>query len=322
MLSFNYNPKVSKLERLDFLDELAGLLILSVILGHAIGFAGLTVCNRFNPIIFFMFWFYFKSGMFYRPKEREKIAIGGAKKLLLTFVVYSFIGYVVDCLGKYISGDREWEHYILVPIKDLLLRGSISGNLPLWFLFSLYCVQVIFNELYIRQFRPIYIFYGGLLLASLAYNLGLKYPYYLSTVSLGLAAYSFGYTFREWQYTKKCLFISSALYLVIFILYPSFIDFRDNSLNDGGNYMLAVVFSLSGCIVFNNIFRKLPNCIFLQFIGKNAMEYYVIHWIILNICYVLCSKFLHWQGISSYCLMVFLSVLIPTMFIKIKSKTK
>lgn len=307
------------MERQNFVDGLAGLLILSVILGHA---AGVTDYNRLNPIIFFMFWFYFKSGMFYRPKEREKIIIGGAKKLLLTFVVYSFIGYVVDCLGKYISGDREWEHYILVPIKDLLLRGSIRGNLPLWFLFSLYCVQIIYNELYIRQIRPIFIFCGGLCLASLAYYFGLKYPYYLSTISLGLAAYSFGYMFRERQYTKKCLFISLALYLGIFIFYPSFIDFRDNCLNDGGNYILAVIFSLSGCIVFNNIFRKLPNCTVLQFMGKNAMDYYVIHWIIMNICYVLCSTFLHWHGISSYCLTVFLSILIPTIVIRIKSKIK
>lgn len=43
------------MERQNFVDELGGLMILSVILGHAIGFAGLTVNNRLNPIIFFMF---------------------------------------------------------------------------------------------------------------------------------------------------------------------------------------------------------------------------------------------------------------------------
>ena len=73
------------MERQNFVDELGGLMILSVILGHAIGFAGLTVNNRLNPIIFFMFWFYFKSGMYYRPKEREQMLIGGGKKIITTF---------------------------------------------------------------------------------------------------------------------------------------------------------------------------------------------------------------------------------------------
>ena len=309
------------MERQNFVDELGGLMILSVILGHAIGFAGLTVNNRLNPIIFFMFWFYFKSGMYYRPKEREQMLIGGEKKLLLPFAVYSLVGYIVDCFAMYVYGEIGWKHYILTPLKDLLLRGSISGNLPLWFLFSLYCVQAVFNELYIRSFRPICLFGGGLLISSVSYYIGLKYPYYLSTVSLGLAAYSFGYIFRELQYTKKSFCIFLALYLGIFLFCPSFIDFRDNCLNDGGNYFLAVAFSLSGCIVFDNIFRKLPNCTVLQFIGRNSMEYYVTHWIVLNICYVLCSKFFHCHGISSYCLMVFFSILIPTILIQIKSKT-
>lgn len=73
------------MERQNFVDGLAGLLILSVILGHAVGFASVTDYNRFNPIIFFMFWFYFKSGMFYRPKEREKITIG-AKKIICVVI--------------------------------------------------------------------------------------------------------------------------------------------------------------------------------------------------------------------------------------------
>lgn len=309
------------MDRQNFLDGLAGLLIIDMILGHIVGFAGLTDSSWLQPLSFFMFWFYFKSGMFYRPKERMQIIMGGGRKLLTTFAVYSLIGHVVDCAIKYINGDMEWRHYILTPFKDLLMTGSVSGNLPLWFLISLYCVQVIYNEFYIRHIKPIFLFLGGLLFASLAFYLNLLYPYYISTVTLGLAAYAFGYMFRERQYKNSCLFISLVLYLVIFIFCPSFIGFRANILNDGGSYLLAVVYSLSGCIVFDNVFKKMPNCSFLQFIGKNSMEYYVTHWIILNICSVICSRLLHWSGVESFCLMVVLSLLIPSMIIKIKTKT-
>ena len=70
------------MDRQNFLDGLAGLLIIDMILGHIVGFAGLTDSSWRRPLSFFMFWFYFKSGMFYRPKERMQIIMGGGKEVI------------------------------------------------------------------------------------------------------------------------------------------------------------------------------------------------------------------------------------------------
>ena len=67
------------MDRQNFLDGLAGLLIIDMILGHIVGFAGSTDSSWLQPLSFFMFWFYFKSGMFYRPKERMQIIMGGGE---------------------------------------------------------------------------------------------------------------------------------------------------------------------------------------------------------------------------------------------------
>ena len=42
-------------------------------------------------------------------------------------------------------------HYVLTPVKELVLGGSIAGNDVLWFLTSLFMVQIIFNELKTRN---------------------------------------------------------------------------------------------------------------------------------------------------------------------------
>lgn len=48
----------------------------------------------------------------------------------------------------FVEGDTNWVHYVLTPIKQILLSGSLAGNLPLWFLPSLLAVQLIYAELH------------------------------------------------------------------------------------------------------------------------------------------------------------------------------
>lgn len=70
-----------------------------------------------------------------------------------------------------------------------------------------------------------------------------------------------------------------------------------------------------------NFLDGLAGLLIIDMILGNSMEYYVTHWIILNICSVICSRLLHWSGVESFCLMVVLSLLIPSMILKIKTKT-
>lgn len=108
---------------------------------------------------------------------------------------------------------------------------------------------------------------------------------YIVNIPLGLGSYTFGYLVREIQWRKAVFVIACLGYVGIMILSPSIISVRENHL-DCGSWILALVCSLCGCMVFNFIFCKiLPERIpLLWSIGQKSMDYYVMHMIILQAC--------------------------------------
>ena len=69
-------------KRVYYLDNLSGLLICYMMLNHVL-LMGQVDCDVDNillePLQFFMFWFFFKSGMFYTPKIINNYSFGGGK---------------------------------------------------------------------------------------------------------------------------------------------------------------------------------------------------------------------------------------------------
>lgn len=311
------------MKRIDYLDNLGGLLICYMMLNHIL-LRGLIWCNVDNiwlePLQFFMFWFFFKSGMFYTPKDTKQIVIRGGRKLLLPLLIYSILGHVVECINLYIAGDYNWKHYLLTPFKEFICTGSVTGNHPLWFLFSLFFVQLIFNGLYVRKVQPVCTLLLGIAIPISLFYVDARLPIFIANISLGVAVYAIGLLMKERQFDIKIGTISLMLYLGIMIICPSHLIFRSNTLNVNGNYFFAILFSLAGCIVFDNLFKRIPNIQLLQFIGKNSMTYYVTHWIILNICSLILVRCFHMHGSLVFVLMVIACVLIPTLIIKIENK--
>lgn len=310
-------------KRVFYIDTLSGLLICYMMLCHIL-LRGLVNCSVDNiwlePLQFFMFWFFFKSGMFYAPKISNDLFVRGGGKLLIPLLVYSLIGHIVECIKLFVNGDLNWKHYLLTPFKEFVCTGSVTGNQPLWFLFSLFIVQLLFNELFVRKTKPILILLLSLLIPIVLFYCGDNNLFiYLANVPLGMAAYTCGYMIKEKQFEKSFFFPALMIYLGVMLLQPSHLVFRSNTLNSGGHYLLAIAFSLSACVVFNNVFKKLPNCSWLQFIGKNSMTYYVTHWIILNICSLVMINGFHCQNIWVFVVMAMSCLIIPTLIIKLKN---
>ena len=240
--------------------------------------------------------------------------------MLIPLVVYSLIGHIVECIKLFANGDFNWKHYLLTPFKEFVCTGSVNGNLPLWFLFSLFIVQLLFNELFVRKIKPILILLLSLLIPIVLFYCGDNNLFiYLANVPLGMAAYTCGYMIKEKQFEKSFFFPALMIYLGVMLLQPSHLVFRSNTLNSGGHYLLAIAFSLSACVVFNNVFKKRPNCSWLQFIGKNSMTYYVTHWIILNICSLVMINGFHCQNLWVFVVMAMSCLIIPTLIIKLKN---
>ena len=240
------------------------------------------------PLSFFMFWFFYKSGMFYKERKRKEILLGGGKKLMIPFIVFSLVGHLLQCVKMFMEGDTNLVHYILSPIKQVVLSGSVGGNLPLWFLPSLLAVQLMYTWLY-KYVRDEWIVLLSLTVAYALHAMNVSKPLYIGNVSLGLVIFAFGHVMRELQYKRMVLVLCGIVYLLLLILSVGSIDFRVNGVGKE-SYLLPVMFSLCGCIVINNLFRKGQWRIWiLKYVGERAMSFYVLHWLVLLTCRIVLS---------------------------------
>lgn len=202
------------------------------------------------------------------------------------------------------DGDYNWKHFFLTPFKELLFTGGLEGNRPLWFLFTLFWTQLIFNYLFQKKLSAYWMVFGGLIWAIIMYLLGYNSPTYMVNIPLAIAVYALGYLWKDNQFTKRYVSIALIAYLSVMIYCPSHLIFAANVLNPEGVYVLSLVFSIAGCILFNNIFKYIPNFPVLQYIGRHSMVYYISHWLMLTLCLIIFGKLWH----SNFWLVVVMGV--------------
>ena len=218
----------------------------------------------------------------------------GGGKLLYPFITYSFLGYCVDCIRLWQEGATQIDQFIINPIFQLLKQGSIFGNLPLWFLLSLYMVRLIASWSCQKKKRSIIVALIAICLSFLLNQVGFIYPYYISNILSGTFFYTIGYLLANKQYSRILLMISAITYSIICVVLYTQVDMRTNEIYEG-YYFLWPIFSLSGIIILNNLIRILDiKAIWLEYIGKYSMDYYVTHWLIISIIMI----GFKWLGIS------------------------
>ena len=226
--------------------------------------------------------------------KQQKIKVfgrseGGGKKLMIPFIVFSLVGHLMQCVKLFMEGDTNWVHYILSPIKQIILSGSLGGNLPLWFLPSLLAVQLMYTWLH-KYVRDEWIVLLSLTVAYALHAMNVSKPLYIGNVSLGLAIFAFGHVMREPQYKRLVFVLCGIVYLLLLILSVGSIDFRANGMGKE-SYMLPVLFSLNGCVVINNWFRKGQWRIWiLKYVGERAMSFYVLQWLVLLTCRIVLTS--------------------------------
>lgn len=305
-----YN-NVSKRQR--YIDALSGLLIINMILGHCIQLADcrdIPLYNWMNALSFFMPWFFFKSGMFYREKSLKETIYGGAK-LLKPYFYWNLIGYIPFVLLLIAKSDDVWYHYCLQPFKGIILNAQYTGNSPLWFLPVLFVVKCLFARF--KNIPWILLAIVSFLIGYFCYVFNVKEPTYIASIFTGLFFYTLGYVLSSFQYNRVLFIASIIIYIGFLILGVSFVDINSNMLQCG-NYLLWPIFALSGIICFNNLFRCL-DCIFtkwsiLQYIGNNSMKFYVSHWVILNMGMLMFKYFFEMGKYDILCCNIVLCVIV------------
>lgn len=278
---------INKANRETFLDSVCAIMIIYMIYGHICLWCGIKQFEIFQRILFFfMPWFFFKSGMFFRKESLKKNILKGFNRLVVPYMLFSIIGQIVFWIMWLIDGTNLGYNYIMSPLRTLFHEGAVVGNSPLWFLLTLFFVRIIFSVIFNQKINIYLCILLSIIGSFIFCYIDFHNIMYIPNTFCGLFFYMVGYLMRDKQYNKIVLILGFLFYIVYVFIYPSYFDFRSNSVAPS-YYILCILSCLGGIIVFNNIFKKLPECKFLSYIGKNSMSYYVLHWIVLGIASII-----------------------------------
>lgn len=134
--------------RIEWIDISKGIGIFLVIIGHTYIDPGL----RGQIYSFHMPLFFFISGYLFSVKKHPKLngfVLAKTTSLLLPYLTFSIISIYV---GKYLQG-QAIDIPVMVKVFFLSRRNDIYFDQPLWFLTSLFTVEIIFYFLlkYIKK---------------------------------------------------------------------------------------------------------------------------------------------------------------------------
>lgn len=283
------------------IDAVAGIMILNMISYHCYSLP-------FHIFLsFFMPWFFFKSGMFYKRQSFKDCVQKSAKKLLYPFFTFTILGYLVYVLIFLSEGNHELSDYFIIPLKELVLDGSIYGNKPLWFLFSFFIVQVIFSVVENNMKYPIFIIIPAIIIVYTLFLYDNPLPRYFGNVNSGLVFYTLGYVLRKKQFSPYVSVTAIITYILFVIFGITFVDMFPNILRQG-IYLHWFVFAIAGCITINSIFERIPYRFeLLSCVGRNSMVLYVTHYLVIRLYYVVTEPF----DINSKLRLVGLFIIVP-----------
>lgn len=274
-------------------------MILYMMFGHIISWTNLNTSIVYISLdrvfFFFMPWFFYKSGVFYNGKSAKE-QWNNRNKLLVPYFFWGVLGIFTYYLRN--IEDLDLSKLIVQPVMSLFFYGTFEGNSALWFLLSLLIVKCTYPLLILKMKN------WQIVALTLIITIGIVitkvnnitiFPEYLNNSIAGLLFYVIGVEMRDEQYNKKIFSLSALIFISILFYMPSRISFYHLRLIEGSVF-LWIIASISGIILVNN----LANILFkryserktlLMYIGENSMFFYVSHFIIGNIIYVLLKYF-------------------------------
>ena len=298
--------------RIPWLDFASGVMILWVLYFHA-PFA------HVNILFFFMPWFFYKSGMMFRPKESREEFWNGVKKLLRVFVIWSVIGYVAYIVWGLCSWGLTSKQMFYSPLRSLFFNACVPLNNALWFLPILFVVRQIGNWL-LPRVNAGWIVVCTLVLLMIFHCFNLQWiPMWIFGTTWGLFFFAFAYLVRGSE-EKWWLVILSGIVSIGAFFTPI------SAIYGGGEYSYAervawYPICALGCVFFNWVCKTLFVMLdtlhththththtmrewrfpIVSYIGRHAMNFYVPHFILFKLSYDMVAYwheewYNEWQG--------------------------
>jgi len=267
------------------IDALGSFMIIYMIYGHLCNWAVVPQIPWVADVLFiFMPFFFLKGGLFFRKQEDKILIINGWHRLLVPYIIYSMLGQLMFSIRFFLSGVTDWRQYVVAPIRQILHEGACAGNAPLWFLLSLFVVRLLFNQCLKMKYT------GILPVLAIVTAWGLNKvgfcDYYIVASSLsGLFFYWVGYMLKDILYSKATGICCCVLYLLLILLFPTYVDMRSNTVGHG-IYAVWIINSILGFIAWIFFFSNI-SLGGVTYIGRHSMTYYVWHWVVFGFLQVI-----------------------------------
>ena len=314
----------SDTNRLPWLDFASGIMILWMIVYHAIGCAwgyeirdlwGITdasllpegvhafinsngklevlnPCLVFPWLYFFMPWFFYKSGQFFKKTSIKDLWKKDSQKLLRTFVIWSAIGYIFYLLIGLLNDSLTLRNTTYSIVRGLFLTGKVPINTPLWFLLTLFGVRFVANKILPERgdrytwVKIVSIVLVGYAICYLAYRFNHRLmPYWVANGAAGLSFFTVGYAMRDFEQKWWVIVPCILVYILGCIFGFPIVDMWPNQLV-AGNYLLWIPVAFCCIVTFNAICRLVAQYIRvkpIEWVGENAMTIYVAHILIVTL---------------------------------------
>lgn len=317
--------------RKKYLDYAKGLGIILVMFAHSIqyfqamGSVNKFVCSFHVPV-------FFVAAGFLAWVTREKkstfgnIAKKRAKALLIPYVIYSLFNTILKFSVLFLKRSITEEQ-----IKEEITALLITGNGTVWFLLTLFAVELVFTLLrgYMKKVFPFLM----VICLVLPY---LFYPIWCDPIGIvvlriisGLGFYQFGYFLcgKIEGYSKN---VDTVFVIFLILGLASYSVWGSNySFFEGrfGKPTLSVITGVLlssavvlGCVCLENHFGDRSAMHILEYYGKNSLIVMLIHpTILLLFTYPFAGKFWEMGGpsiIIALALFIFVTVIeVPIIFV-------
>lgn len=312
---------LDKRYRYIYIDIASGIMTIWVMVFHALyPMYGTEELKVIPWLYFFMPWFFYKAGMMFRPKEMTLEISNGWRKLIITFLLWSLIGWVAYIGWHWFIGDLSYRIAFYSPIRSLILNAAVPLNGALWFLPILFIVRVISNFFFNKAIRAEWIIIASILIVLICKLLNWQFmPVYIHGTAFGLFFFAWGYLLKGKEIERTISIIALLIYIgSLFTEIPSVYC-------KSGTIVEQIIWyptCVAGCITFNNFCRLLGFVVdemqirvgLFQYIGQNALNFYAPHKIIFHIGFNLIvfyreDWYSSWQG---FCLvMIAYAIFLP-----------
>ena len=310
------------------LDIICGLLIIHMILEHIFfSFVLLRDSGAFqwerHILFFFMPWFFFKNGMFYKQNCELKIGmIKDFHRLIVPFLVWSLIGEVCWCLSEYLNGNFNY----FESLKSLPINGHTKGNPALWFLLSLFMVRQLFSVVSRSKVIVTFVAIISLIVPYLCWKFDYNKYLIVSHTMLGFFFFTGGSYLREKQRLVHVIALAGVTLFIACLFSRPWMDMRANIITDP--YLIGAVAAMAAILLVNTILPphicRNPIGRVLAYIGKDSMSFYVVHWPLLWFLRIFLKRCM---GITDswdlvWCMIASAAVLLPLTVTLLKRYTK